>query len=216
MYVHSLWSETGASLETLAAAARQMLGVPAQMSERSALLTVLDRPEVDSSDARWRQVPFYEPPGEFLAVRLYRSAFVLGIASVNSSLNFWLRQRLAENLQSPVRLRDGLIENLPGTLGLAGRDPSVGVPDGWQLSAVQLQHAEAHTDVVVQGDVDNPGVLLREAGRLDDYGLAGISLTDSRGRMITLYDEGQIWLQQVDPDEVLDVIDLILPLLGRG
>jgi hypothetical protein len=216
MYVHSLWSETTASLQTLAVAASEMLGVPVQRSERSALLTVLARTEADSSDARWRQVPFYEPPAEFVAVRLYRSAFAIGIASVNSSLNFWLRERLGENLQSPLRLRDGLIENLQSTLQLAWRDRPIGVPDGWQLSAVQLQHAEAHTDVVVQGDVDDPGVLLREAGRLGDYGLAGMSLTDSRGRMVTLYDEGQIWLQQVDPDEVLDVLDLILPFLGRG
>jgi hypothetical protein len=33
---------------------------------------------------------------------------------------------------------------------------------------------------------------------------------------MTLYDEGQIWLQQVDPDEVPDLIGLILSLFGRG
>ncbi len=169
----------------------------------------------NADDARWKQVPFAEPPGELLPVRLYRAAFAFGIASVNPSLNFSLQQRLGQNLLSPLRLQSRLAESLQSTLQLAWPAPGIG-PDGWQLSAVHLQHAEAHTDVVVQGDVDNPFVLLREAGRLGDYGLAGMSLTDSRGRMMTLYDEGQVWLQQVHPDEVPDLIGLILALFGRG
>jgi hypothetical protein len=214
MYVHSLWSEADAPLGTLAAAASDVLGVSATVSERSAELPVYIRSgEVNFPDVRWKQDPFAEqPPSELLSVRLYRTAFAAGIASVNPNLNFWLRERLGEYLRSPLRLPQYLLPRgrLPGW------DLARGGPPGWQLSALHLQHTEAHTDVVVQGDVDSPGVLLREAGRLDDYGLAGLSLTDARGRMMTLYDEGQIWLQQVDPDEVPDLIILILPLFGRG
>ena len=214
MFVHSLWSEAGASLQTLADSASDALGVPANVSERSAELTVLDRPdEVNFPNARWKQVPFGAPsPGEFVSVRLYSTPFVVGIASVNPSVNFFLRESLADNLQGPLRLPPYL---LPSGELVGWQLSRGGLPD-WQLSALHLQHADAHTEVVVQGDVNNPAVLLREAGRLDDYALAGISLTDSAGRMMTLYDEGQIWLQQVDPDEVPELIGQILPLFGRG
>lgn len=216
MFVHSLWSQTAAPLHELAEQASRLLGVSYTMSERSAELRVVSHADqITGPDARWRSlVRAAEPGGELQPLRLFSVASAIGIASVNPSLNFRLRDRLAESTPvRPLRLRLSL--DPPFIVRL---DPSPLLrlgPPGWQLSAMHLQHPSVGTEVIIQGQQENPRALLREAARLYQYTLAGVSLADPDGRMVTVYDEGQLWLQQVAPEEVPGLMEeTVLPLLS--
>jgi hypothetical protein len=203
MFVHSLWSETAAPLALLAERASQLLGVAATVSEYSAELPVIgqaDEPAI--ADERWGSRA--NAPRGLEPVRLYAAGAASGIASVNPSLNFWLRDQLSE--YEPSR---------PLRLGWKRYSPYQLID--WQVSAIHLQHQSASTEVIIQGQRDSADPLFDAAERFPDYEVAGVSLADEGGRVLTLYDEGQLWLQQVAPDEVHDLLmTVVLPLLGRG
>lgn len=204
MFVHSLWSETVAPLASLADQASKLLGVPLASSEYWFELPVIATADKSATaDEQWRSPA--TPPSEVQPVRLYAVGSALGIVSVNPGLNFWLRAQLSEYGPSrPLRL-DWNRYNSPHQLG------------GWQISAIHMQHELTSTEVIIQGPQENRDALFGAAERFADYQVAGVSLADSDGRVMTLYDEGQLWLQQIAPDEVRDLLlSVVLPLLGRG
>jgi hypothetical protein len=204
MFVHSVWAQAAAPLPVLAEQAGQLLGLKFTLSERSAELPVLRQADKETgSDARWRRlVDGANPPGEIQPLRLFAVGPVIGIASVNPSLNFWLRDRIGESTPiQPLRLQTRPVPH---------------APFGWRLSAVHLQQPVAGTELILQGGgQEYPEALLYEASLLGAYNLTGIGLTDQDGRMMTLYDEGQLWLQQFEPEDIPSLIEaVVLPLLS--
>lgn len=202
MFVHSLWSETVAPLALLADRASKLLGVPVALSKYSAELPVIataDKPA--TADEQWRSPAAI--PSEVQPVRLYTAGSALGIVSINPDLNFWLRAQFSEYGPSrPLRLDWNRYS--PHQLGR------------WQISAMHMQHELTSTEVIIQGPQGNRDALFGAAERFADYQVAGVSLADPDGRVMTLYDEGQLWLQQVAPDEIRDLlVSVVLPLLGR-
>lgn len=216
MFVHSLWSETSASFAELTDLASALLRVPASVSSQySAELPVTGQYGQNSDeDADWSR-PAADPPGEIRPVRLYASDSVIGIVSADPGLNFRLRERFAEHAESTaleLHWSSDLVSNLSNR-------------SDWRLYGIRLLHPDTQTEVVMQG-----GDLLAEADRLTGYSgqptgyagrptgyeVVGMSVADSAGRMLTVYDEGQIWLQQVGADAVPGLVDsVVLPLFGR-
>jgi hypothetical protein len=203
MFIHSLWSETSDPLAVFAEEVNGLLGSPVAEQERSiqwpqAFQAVVDP---DSVDAAWQQ-PLSTVATAQYAVSIYRVASFVGIASADPSTNFRIRDRFGTRFKI----------SLPRLKWAAGRPQSVGE---WSLCAIHLRDPETDVEVISQGGVESRAALVGQLDRFDDYNVIGVSLAGEQGRLVTMYEEGQVWLQQVRPDEVPSVLEPILvELLG--
>lgn len=203
MFIHSLWSEASSPLSTFAEVANGLLGPSVANREQSiqwlqGLRTVADP---GNADTAWQ-----EPQSAVATVRqavsIYRVASFVGIASADPAINFRLRERFGSQFKI----------SLPRLTWAASRPQSVGE---WSLCAIHLRDPDTDIEVITQGGVESSAALISQLGRFDDYNVVGVSLAGEQGRLVTMYEGGQVWLQQIRPDEVPYVLEPVLvELLG--
>ena len=203
MFIHSLWSEASGPLSAFAEEVGGLLGPWVGDGEQSLqwLQVFQTAPDPDSADAAWQQ-PQSGVATVQQAVSIYRVASFVGIASADPALNFRLRDRFGSRFKI----------FLPRLNWAVSRPQSVG---GWSLCAIHLRDPATDIEVISQGGVESGAALVGQLDRFDDYNVIGVSLADEQGRLITMYEEGQIWLQQIRPEEVPYVLEPVLvELLG--
>jgi hypothetical protein len=201
VFVHSLWSEADESLDALADRLAKLLNVrwSGEAPSIGFRIPVLSGPAPDT-DRKWAG-PGPDLVREQHLVRLYQVGLLTGIAGLDPALNFRLRDDLRASAGlRPVRLR------WDGAPFRAGE---------WALSAVHLHHPSADIDVSMQGESGRQDELLEHVALLPGYDVQGVTVTGDAGQLATVYDEGQIWLQAVQPDDVPGVLERLIPLLQR-
>jgi hypothetical protein len=203
MFIHSLWSEAPGPLSAFAEEVMGLLGPSVADREQSIqwLQVFQTAADQDSADAAWQ-----EPQSVVATVRqavsIYRVASFVGIASADPALNFRLRDRFGSRFKI----------SLPRLNWAANRPQSVGE---WSLCAIHLRDPVTDIEVISQGGMESRAALVGQLGRFDDYNVIGVSLAGEQGRLVTVYEAGQVWLQQIRPDEVPYVLEPVLvELLG--
>jgi len=205
MFIHTLWSETDISLSKLATTVSDWLGVKAEIPKWGGTAELLIESRIEKphdSDEGWVLTDSMDSRIELRPLRLYDMGFATGIASADPSLNFSL-QMLFDREAGARPLR------------LAWNQVVAFHSDEWMLSATHLQRSEFSTEAVIQGPWGNPATVVAETDRFGDYEVVGVSLTDQDGRMLTLYDGGQLWLQHVGPDDVAGLFEKVVSQLVR-
>jgi hypothetical protein len=198
-------------LAELATTASATLGAEAKVSDWSQTAELLVESRIDDPhnfDERWMGTESAEVRTELRPLRiyrvsfstLYRASFATGIASADPSLNFSLQKQLSlDGAARPLRLKWDQVVAFQS--------------DVWALSAVHMQQPSLSTEVIIQGPWGDPQIVVAEASRFTEYDVAGVSLTDRDGRMLTFYDGGQLWLQNVGPDDVVGVFEKVVSQL---
>jgi hypothetical protein len=204
MFIHSLWSQTSDPLPAFSAEVSDLLGPPEegdgeQRAQWHQSFSASADP--DSADAAWQPSIRATPVSQHLSI--YRVASFVGIASPDPALNFRIRERFSDNFKI-FEPRLNWTENRPQQV--AGE---------WELCAIHLRDRATGIEVISQGAIGSGAALVGQLDRFDDADVVGISLASGAGRLITMYDAGQVWLQQLRPYEVPYLLEPVLvELLG--
>jgi hypothetical protein len=203
MFIHSLWAEAQGPLSVFAEELSGPLGPSVASGEQSIQWQQVFQTVADpgNADAAWQETQSGEATVR-QAVSLYRVGSFVGVASADPAANFEIRDRFGS--------RFGI--SLPRLNWAASRPLSIGE---WYLCAIHLRDPATDIEVISQGGVDSGPALIGQLDRYADYNVIGVSLAGEQGRLVTLYEQGQVWLQQIRPDEVPYVLGPVLvELLG--
>jgi hypothetical protein len=198
MFVHSLWAETSAPLQDFANRASTLLGPPGVVEERRLQWPREIHASVDPTDPdmAWEQ-PLGKPSTVRQAVAIYRIESYVGIASADPTINFRLRDDFDKSFKITA----------PTLNWAANRPQSVG---DWSLCAIHFRDPSSDIELISQGGQESRSELVRQIDRFNGYNIFGVSLAGLQGSVVTLYEEGQIWLQQVLPEDIPEILTPIL------
>ena len=127
---------------------------------------------------------------------------LLGFVGPDPTYNYALLDRISE----PFELRE---------LSFEQESPFAVAAPGWNLYALHLRSERTRTEVVVQGELHRSEVLESHGNLFHDLSLFGVTLARPWEReLVTIYDDGQVWMQSVPPGELPLVVQTLTRIFG--